>query len=521
MNNSGVILSATALLLALLLTLFYPELHHDVAQYFTAARASLEGAVVGIDLVDTNPPLIITLNLPAVLLAEATGLDAGRSVHFFFTLLMFAALLCAMSILRRVYALPTRNIPATVMLLCWLHTGLLILQAGQYAQRDQLLMVFLLPAIMLAWARLEQHRISATPAVIATMFAVVAVGLKPQFLLIPLCMEVLVRYRTPAHRRAWTPELTVWSIAAAIVLLLLPLHAGLREWVFTWLPLITKYYSAYGYGHVASVTRLLRDPLTMGFLLGGIISAYYIYRKARQSLRHLASLLLLAAVLCLLLYLVQGKGWLYHRLPLWYACASLMGLALVVVTELRWREYALAASLLLLVMLLFSVPLLHTRMFAGFPDTPSTPLSRYFSEHSRKGERICVLSTDIPPASPAITYAGRLPVSRYLHAFPVAMAYSGMDDLQLHGDRAWMEQRYYRHLLADITTHAPPLVVIDTLRHVHDAPEGFTMLTWLQTKGFFDALAGQYVHVGNIEEFVVYKRNAPQSSQSTQRDFSL
>ena len=51
-------------------------------------------------------------------------------------------------------------------------------------------------------------------------------------------------------------------------------------------------------------------------------------RSPDASLRQLARVLSIAIVVFLLVYLSQGKSWIYQRLPVWYAAATLIAFAL-------------------------------------------------------------------------------------------------------------------------------------------------------------------------------------------------
>ena len=54
--------------------------HPDLAFYLYAARRMLGGAVLYRDVVEINPPLIIWLNIPAVLIAELGGDEYARRI---------------------------------------------------------------------------------------------------------------------------------------------------------------------------------------------------------------------------------------------------------------------------------------------------------------------------------------------------------------------------------------------------------------------------------------------------------
>jgi hypothetical protein len=490
-----------------LLTLTYGWMDLDVAYGFTGAQLLAGGARPFLDIMDTNPPTILYLTRFPVWIADVTGLDAVRSTGIGFYLIMLVGLCVSARMLRN--DKPRSGIAATaIYIMVWIHIGLVVLYMRHYGQRDQLIAVLLLPYVALVYARWEQRTVSVIAAVTAAAMLLLALLLKPQYALVPLALEIYLRWKSEPNRRRWGLEHSTIIIGVVVSTVVLFSMEGFREYLCTWAPLFYKYYGVYGNGYANVFGFLFSESVTRILLIAAVAAGFALSTTVESRHARLLRILIVTGVMFFVVYLIQGKGWSYHRLPLWYAAGAILALGLVTWTEHNdnhpWKTVII--PFLLLTAQLGMMPRIHAQFAGALPQVEHTEFSRYLITHSEPSDRIAVLSTAVFPSSPSYAYAGRLPALRYNMAFPVAMAYVDSPDYEIAGDQKWMADTYYRHVMADIHRYRPAIIAIDTVAYFRKSFPGFTMKTWLLRRGFYSYLDKYYDSRGKVMCLDIYHR---------------
>jgi len=284
----------------------HPAINGDVVWYLVATDLWAEGARLYVEVRDPNPPLIFYLNWPAVELAALTGLSPHRA----FFLLLAAALLGALALMRRI--LPSATDAERLR-----RDGLVIAAAFGFAlyaiystgQREHLLAIGFLPylawlARSLAESRGEAPALPRGWACVASALAAALIWLKPYFLLLPLLLEAWHAARLGSWRALLRYDVAV-AAATAVLLgaLLLLLHSE-------YLGLMADRGSLYF--AIPSEQLPWRVPAQLAL---GLLLALGLWRRPAGSGRDLVELWLAAALAAFLVAALQGKWWLYHTLP--------------------------------------------------------------------------------------------------------------------------------------------------------------------------------------------------------------
>ncbi len=505
-------LSWTLLLVAVvhagLLTLGYGQIDHDIGVAFTGAEVLEAGGRPFKDFVDINPPPIYELGRLPLRISAWTGLDAARASGIGYFLVMLLPLGTCAWLLRRTGDTPASAAVAATFVMVWLQVGLGVLYVMQYGQRDQLVMVFLLPSILLSAIRWSGSVPARLPSALAGCCAVIALLVKPQYILVLILLELSLRWKVPELRRRVQLEHVVIFAGAMLSAMWLWSMPGFHEYLFTWTPLFARYYGVYGTSLPNVVEYLSTDVITRFLLLGAFPVALILHGRADTLQHKLLRVLLLAGVAVLAIYFLQGKGWFYHRLPIWYVAGGVMALGFAAwVTRKERRPWCVQLVPAMLLLAQFGMmPRLHTQLPRMLEQKPRTDLSDYLRSATRNGDRIAVFSMSVWPASPAYAYARRLPALRYSMAFPVAMAHEGAGTWALTGERKWMADTYYRHVLEDVARHHPVVIAIDTVLAFRKVPADFSMDNWLRRRGFHDSVLQDYVRQSPVMNLQVYLR---------------
>lgn len=272
----------------------------DVAWLMHVARRWLQGGEPYVSEIEINPPPIIWLSAGAVLLAQVTGLSTLTVYPLMVTVIVGLCAAWVASLLRRRGARihPTSAFAAVVLVL-------LVIPAAEFGQREHLIAAFALP--YLAW-RLPSPGKAGTDA--AEGFAVgllagLCCALKPHYVLAFLVVEAGMALRD--RRIAWAPAAGAVVSAGTLGLLTLALHPAYLADV---VPLALDLYR---------IPFSLAVAVPPGAVLWGasLLAAGLLWAMHRRVLRDgdLVLVLLLFSVGAGLVFLLQLRGFAYHRIP--------------------------------------------------------------------------------------------------------------------------------------------------------------------------------------------------------------
>jgi hypothetical protein len=441
----------------------------DTAFLLYAAERVLDGARLYVDVVEINPPLIVALNLPAVLLARAVGVSDIAVYRALVTLALLGTLAFADWSLRR--ALDPGSDRLRRLLVLVLAFALFLAPGNDFGQREHLLIALALPWVLLVVARASGRPASAGPALTAGVLAGVGLALKPHFLLLWVAVEGYAAWRLRARRLSYEALGAIGFLAlyAAGVAILTPQY-------FSLVLLLGPAYA--GFGHDPFLHVLATAPGTTLCYLA-VLAGAALLRVSKH--RTLWSTLLVALVASFVAGAAQQKGWGYHFYPSKVFAILLLALAVLDIRRPLVRPvqqvYAAVAFAALAVSLLLSVE--EGIVFVRRRDPARQGEQRQLDElvaavwrHTPRGGSLYVLSYTIGSSFPLVNYSGVRWASRFPHLWIIEAVYQ--DQLHAPGplrfhppaemDRA---ERYLNDAVyEDLTRNRPDVLMV--LKHARD-----------------------------------------------------
>jgi hypothetical protein len=385
-------------------------LNHDTGWYLQATRIWLEGGALYQDIIEINPPLAFVLHLPPVL---AAGLfDASPITAFFiwlFALMGASMVLCDLVVAR----LPLSRSEQTGLLAVVL-AGLVLGSWQGVGQREHFMMILVAPYLLIAVARATGADINRYLALAIGVVAALGFGLKPHFLLVPAALELYLRVSTRRSIPILRPETIGLAAFLGAYLVVIALATPLYfTRIVPWGLLVYDALSG-------SAERLLHrhETVFLPLVIGACIWFRVVARR-RDALQTVAEVFVLSALCFWIIYLVQMKGFSYHRFPV--RTAMIVGLGSMVLfalddakTKGRTKDLrvALGSSS---VSVLFVFMLVWLVMTGGYWNLfiRQGGLSA-MKAHAASGARsLYVFSSHVWEAFPASNYARLRTVSRY------------------------------------------------------------------------------------------------------------
>jgi hypothetical protein len=478
-------------------------LNTDVGWLLYCASALHRGQRLYVDLLETNPPLAVWLDLPAVALARLSGWGLPAAFRVYVVVLLFGSGAATAALLRPVVS--TWSTSARGLLVVGLAFVLFPLAVGVFGQREHLAVALALPWVALTGRRAAKLAVGRGVAAACAVAGAAAIALKPHYLLAWAAAVGWRESRRPAPK-AWSDDLLIaGSLTAYVgaVLLLAP----------DYLPFVRTVASAYlSFDRHSLTYMLVLQPAA--FAAYTVLVAWWLTRSADRSgaggVWAAAALGFLGAVV------VQHKGWNYHYFPV-RACIVLLAVWTLatapgaLTAPRRAVASVLAAGALAAYALLVGVNLYRRH------ETPFHPFQTALRETlDRVGpaESVGVISSDLGDAFPWVVERGL----RY--EFPVqslwAITVSYVSPLGSSPQReprspeqmGPAERLVFDHVTQSLARHPPELLLLEgpalNGRRIL-FPGGFDYATYFSQSPEFAARLREYAAIDSVEGLVVLR----------------
>jgi hypothetical protein len=462
----------------------------DASWYLYMAGKVLDGARLYVDVVDTNPPLIVLLSMGIVGVARVVGVSA--LVVLPTVLLILTAVSLALSWqLSKGLPMPLRQ----ASLLVWGFL-LLVFVGGIFGQREHLLLILVLPYAMAAVAEAGGTCLSRTMAILVGAMAGVGFALKPFFVIPALLIEAFLALRRGPRvwrqPRAVTMR-TVWVLYAIVMIVWTPQYFAVAR---RFAPLY-PHHSPMGPALLSSSWRLVVIATAI------VVAA----RLARGRVRDWACVFGLLTIGATAAVYLTGKGWRYHWFPaMSSAIALLAGCATVVAST--WESDRRRARMLLLVAVVLpalSVASINEWVSLAGGD-PS--VSKFVHDQIRPNDSLLVLSPWVNRSFPLVNETGanwamRHPMLWQIAAFHVNERWRKG---QYHSSESMSpaERDFVSEIVDDFVRNRPVLLLVD-----RDPPtpalKGFDYLEYFRSDRRFAEMLTCYEFAGGSLNFRVFR----------------
>ena len=447
---------------------------NDVAWQLWIGRQINGGATLYGDILEVNPPLWFWIGAGIERLSAVTGLAGERWLGLAF--LGYAAL----SLLVTLRLIEDRRGQSAAALA--LVASLFLTSPYAHLQREQFLLMAVLPYLALAARRAEGKEVPKGLAFAVGLVAAPGLALKHHFLIFPALVEAWLWWR----RRRFDIRAEHVALAAAALLYAGAVLAFAPAYLGTMLPLLRASY----HGYNPALWTLLIQP--------GIVVAMFALASALLGRGRLGALGEAAAVgtaAFVIVFIVQGKDFHYQAIPaLGLALLTLFALLLAGGRGDGRGDGRLVALLGLGVSLMVPLKSGGARHDEAFVQAVSG---------LGAGEGVAMLSASQALAWPAMYERDLAYRARTMGLWMVLSPWEA--ELERTGDKrmAALGIAVRRELAAEIACRRPGMVVADT-RYNENAPGG-DLLAWFAAEPRFRAAMAGYREVqptGFLRRFV-------------------
>lgn len=356
-----------------------------------------------------------------------------------------------------------------------------------WAEREHIFILMVLPWFLLRTARYEQLTISPRNAFGIGVLMACAVAMKPHFILVIIFPELIWWFRTKQFFLL-TPEVLAGILIGVGYILYFFLQPDVFE-AFTLL--LERLVSGYGaYGNVSITSMLLQQPtIWLGVIISSITLVYRCYQPVEAQ-----PLLLTISTACLssiAVYLLQQKGWLYHRVP-----ADFFTVVLLTAWGVRYANQSIMKlsrlsriAMFGLVFALCATQYGQMIQYIQKHQSSMMLLGKHIEQYSQINDPVMVIDTSVFPTYPTLIALNRQNASRYVIAHPIPIGYFGIEGLPYNDPNHIVPvyvQEYLLRLIDDIERHQPVVIIVRRGPCVA-CPEGLVLETYLEARQIFSS----------------------------------
>lgn len=327
-------------------------LNYDVIYLTHAAKQMLAGGTYLHDFFETNPPLIMFLYLPPVLLSQLTSISLIYTVRIYILLLIFCSMSLCYFLLQKLFK---EDRLFYYLILYSLALILLLLPAYQLGQREHLMMIFTTPYLFAVMVRLENKPLSPYLTAVIGFLAGLGISLKPFFLTMPFLIEIYYIYKKN-NLLAWIrPE--IMAIVFVFVSYLLILFYFYTDYLQIILPFVNRVYFI---GMKEPWEIYFKQQPTVPFCF--IAAIAYLATQKLHRYPTINRVLFLALLGFIASFTIPRSTWYYHVLPAFGIACLLFILMLEPLIRNVINQFKLLNALLLLLLLIniFSLPITYS-----------------------------------------------------------------------------------------------------------------------------------------------------------------
>jgi hypothetical protein len=487
----------------------------DVSWLMQCTQQWLHGGKYYTDFFETNPPMILYLYIPPVVISHFFHASIILTAEAYFFLLAFFSLAICSLIVRKIFTLNSK-FNAQIFMLAMTFV-FLIFPVDSLGQREHIALMLVMPYLLLSALRLGNAVAGKWIIVTAGIMSGLGFAIKPHFL-VPL---ILVEFYLMIKKRRvfyWMRTESI-IILSLLVLYLLSIFMITPEYIYKILPLIWPLYS----GSMTSSWPLVLSQSAVMFFL--ITTGFYFNQKHCLQHKSLANVLMVSTAGFFIVYLLQKTPWFYHTIPfvgLAIILAALIFADLLTKDVSKSRHQVLSNKVQAGILFLF-VFIFVTTVAANLILTENdykTNKMRPFQEMIKMygGERgsVYFLTVAAPAAYPLVTYAKVESVSRlpFFCILPELVRRLSIKPPGIEKRDTLKQKKEFINIITEDLAKKPALLFVEQVpgsqKHSRQA---FNYISFFSENSEFKRLFQQYHYVGHISVYDVYQSNSVKAAK--------
>jgi hypothetical protein len=471
-------------------------LNWDVSWLMHVSQKMLAGGHYVKDYFEINPPMILYLYAPSILVHQIFSLSLFLSLRLLVFLFISFSLFSCYALLKLIFAEEKNAILSTLFFV--IAAIFLLLPAYEFGQREHLLVIFSMPYFLLAVCRLQNRGVAWYFALMVGVFAGFGLAIKPYFFILPVLIEMYLMFSCKKISTVIRIETVTFS--SIFLLYLLSIYRWFGEYIDVIIPVTLQHH--YTGFNTPLLSMLLSIQVVFCFF------ALIFYATTLERRNYFNAVFTLALMGALLIYFLQRETWYYHIYPaLSFATLLVVSLFCEQVKESSFSVSVIFLNVIFGIFIL-AIPISTAANQFHFGVIYKKNLKDFISflHENADNKSIYIVAATSVYEYPAVDYAGAVPVSRF--------GFMGWVPGVLGSDNplAPTIKNYFVDLIAtDLNEKKPSIVFVDTRQkkpYLEKYPK-FDYISYFSKNDHFREAWKSYrytthLSVKNIYEFDVY-----------------
>lgn len=485
------------------------SLNSDVASLLYDTKLILMGGTYVKDFFETNPPLILYLYAPVILIGKVTSFNLASIFRAYVIFLVLISVTCCVKLLEQIFVKRADYFIFKIVTFI-LFFILLFLPASEFGQREHFLMILMLPYLFSAVLAAQNKEIPRFFAVLIGVMAGLGFGLKPYFLLPVIFIELYFIF-TRRYLLAWV---RVESVTCLIVLIiyLSSIFIFQEDYIKIMLPLISHLY----FVSIEESWSLIffRPSVIFCCLAWGY---FFIFNKNNQ--RELATILMLALTGMIAAFIVPRSAWYYHVLPALSLACLLVWLYIYCAITTQFKGKLLSkidvCILIAASLLMFTIPFVYyffntEKAIMEKNSNHFHLLTTYINSLPQPQKLYCFSANTTMDCFPLVyqthsAFAGRFPLFWWLRGLVKMEIDLGKHPLP---PLIAKDKRYLIDVIADdLNRYHPNIIIVNKLFTGQELGNDFDFISYFSGNVKFRAAWRHYHYLKTINVYQLYVRS--------------
>lgn len=476
-------------------------LNWDVSWLMHETRRLLAGGTYIHDFPDMNPPMIMYLYIPPVLINHFFSIKIATAFRLYVFFLTTLSLALCMQFIRDIFSAHDKKLKNIFILS--ISFIFLILPLYEFGQREHILILLTMPYFLMVTTRLEDKKVPASIAILVGILAGLGFSIKPYFLVAFVLIELYYMIQTK--------NLFAWIRPETVIIGLIPIIYAISifkfqpDYISAVIPLAARNYYV-GFEH--AWYKIIFHPINYFCYF---VILFYIMQYQMNHYKRLSTVLVIALIGFLFSYYIQRTTWYYHFFPA-YSLALLLFVFLF--SQLKSQLKSEQVLITSVGVIIFSFIIAYVGLVFWKSTRYKEKLDQLYSflHNNAEHKPVYFFTTTTTYEFPIVDYANAYPASRY--------AFLGWIPGLLKREKFHMydhlnsDKDYYINVVADELNTNKPLYVFIDAKEVKGNIESFSFnyLDYFSQNQNFKQAWQQYHYLTTIYEplsykFDVYERN--------------
>lgn len=428
----------------------------DTSWLIYAAQRVEQGQKLYVDIMETNPPLIVWISLLPVIIGKIFSINPLLVFPVLVTVLNVAVLWMMVSIMRghKFFA----GNPLFQSILIYIGGAFFLLSAAIYGQRELLFITLVLPYLFLSFsAPVKRDKLGVS----AILMAAVGFAIKPFFLLLWGVNELAVAIERKKLTAifAWHN----WVIAMVQLVYFASVYYFLPEYYTNVIPTILETYFTF-----ESTWDVIIKTI---FSVAGLTVFLVLFAGTHGEYKKIILRVLLWLFACSAFIMLQRKEWPNHIYPMAFMAGLALVLAALYLVEL-WRDlgtligYRKFTALCLIFAAIGVACYIEAKFWVFIYKNKSVISNKLITEINKNaaGKNVYPLVFSLQPSFPAIALSQGVFRGSFHHLWPMSgIIIREQEEYSTDRNSKLAEARrfFYDSLVHDFSSNPPELVWVD------------------------------------------------------------